>query len=97
MKWYNLISCFFLGVFLVNSIPHFFHGMSGDYYSTPFASPPFKGLSSPFLNIIWGLINLLLCLFLYIASKISITNKWTIIIFGIGFITMSSFAFLYKR
>jgi hypothetical protein len=49
------------------------------------------------LNIIWGLINLLLCLFLYIASKISITNKWTIIIFGIGFITMSSFAFLYKR
>lgn len=89
MKWYNFISCFFLGVFLVNSMPHFIHGISGEYFPTPFANPPGKGLSSPLINVIWGLINITVCIFLYMASKITTTNKWTIILFVIGFVAMS--------
>jgi hypothetical protein len=89
MKWYNFIACFFFGVFLVNSMPHFIHGISGDYFPTPFANPPGKGLSSPLLNVIWGLINMIICLLLYNASKISTTNKWSIILFVLGFVAMS--------
>ena len=89
MEWYNLLSCFFLGVFLVNSIPHFVHGISGDSFPTPFANPPGKGLSSPILNVIWGLINMTACIFLYRVSKITLTNKWAILLFILGFIAMS--------
>jgi hypothetical protein len=89
MKWYNFIACFFLGVFFVNSIPHFIHGISGDYFPTPFANPPGKGLSSPLLNVIWGFINIIVCLLLYKASKITLANKWTILLFAIGFAAMS--------
>lgn len=89
MKWYNFIACFFMGVFLVNSIPHFIHGISGDYFPTPFANPPGKGMSPPFLNVMWGLLNMSVCFLLYKASKISISNKWAIILFLIGFVAMS--------
>jgi len=58
MIWYKLIACFFTGVFFTNAVPHFVHGVSGDRFPTPFAKPPGRGLSSPFLNVIWALINL---------------------------------------
>ena len=99
MRWYNLVGCFFLGAFFVNSVPHFIHGISGDFFPTPFANPPGKGLSSPLLNVIWGLINMIVCLFLYNASMISTSNKWTIILFAVGFVAMSirlSFVFTKK-
>ena len=28
MKWYNYLSCFFAGVFLIHVIPHLIHGLS---------------------------------------------------------------------
>jgi hypothetical protein len=99
MKWYQYIACFFLGAFLVNSIPHFVHGISGDSFPTPFADPPGKGLSSPLLNVLWGLFNIIVSLLLYKASKITTKNKWAIILFAIGFIAMSinlSYAFINK-
>lgn len=89
MKWYNFIACFFMGMFLVNSLPHFIHGISGDFFPTPFANPPGKGLSSPQLNILWAFINMIICYLLFRASKISITNIWTIILFVLGFVVMS--------
>ncbi len=57
MKRNHLVSCFFAGVFLANSVPHFVHGVSGDPFPTPFADPPGKGLSSPTVNVAWGLGN----------------------------------------
>lgn len=89
MNWYNYIACFFTGVFFVNSLPHFIQGISGNKFPTPFAKPPGKGLSSPMLNVIWALINMSACFFVYLASKITITNKWTVIVFALGFIAMS--------
>jgi hypothetical protein len=38
-------------------VPHFVHGISGDRFPTPFAHPPGKGLSSPTVNVVWGLAN----------------------------------------
>ncbi len=49
---------FFGGLFLANFTPHFVAGVSGRAFHTPFARPPFRGLSSPAVNILWALFNL---------------------------------------
>ncbi len=89
MFWYNFISCFFAGVFLTNSIPHFVHGVSGDKFPTPFANPPGKGLSSPLINVLWALFNLIIGSLLIWCGKVSITNIWSIILFFLGISAMS--------
>jgi hypothetical protein len=52
------VACFFGGVFLANFVPHFVAGVSGRTFPSPFATPPFRGLSSPVVNVLWGLLNL---------------------------------------
>ena len=58
MPWLNVVAQFFGGVFLANFFPHFIAGMSGSRFYTPFATPPFRGLSSPVVNVIYALFNL---------------------------------------
>jgi hypothetical protein len=58
VSWYDFIACFFAGMFLANVVPHFVHGISGNRFPTPFAHPPGKGLSSPTVNVVWALCNL---------------------------------------
>src|ERR1700760_2979975 len=58
MHWYHFIGCFFGGVFLANTAPHFVQGISGNRFPTPFAHPPGKGLSSATVNVAWSLVNL---------------------------------------
>lgn len=58
MPWYNVAVLFLGGVFLANFVPHFVAGVSGRPFHSPFAKPPFRGLSSPTVNIFWGLFNL---------------------------------------
>ena len=58
MRWYHFISYFFGGVFLANSVPHLVNGISGHAFQSPFASPPGVGLSTPEVNVAWGLFNL---------------------------------------
>jgi len=99
MKWYNYISCFFAGAFLANVVPHFVHGISGDAFPTPFANPPGKGLSSPTVNVLWALFNLLVGYLLYRGGKISASNKMALVIFFIGIAVLSimcSYAFMDK-
>ena len=99
MKWYHYIACFFAGLFLTNVIPHFVHGISGDSFPTPFANPPGKGLSSPLINILWALFNLVIGYILLKVGKVSQTNKWSLLAFfaGVVFISISlSIAFAGK-
>lgn len=58
MPWYHLPAYFFGGAFFANFVPHFVSGVIGRTFPTPFASPPFRGLSSPRVNVLWGLFNL---------------------------------------
>lgn len=58
MSWSHYAGCFFGGVFLANALPHLIAGVSGHPLQTPFASPPFRGLSSPAVNVLWALVNL---------------------------------------
>ena len=60
MNWPEYVACFFAGAFLANVVPHFVHGISGDGFPTPFAKPPGKGLSSPTVNVVWALVNLVI-------------------------------------
>ena len=99
MRWYHYISCFFAGAFLANMVPHFVHGISGDSFPSPFATPPGKGLSSPTVNVIWGLVNLVIGYVLFRIGKISQEHKWNILFFFIGIVCMSimlSVAFIDK-
>ena len=58
MPWLTYLAYFFGGAFLVNAVPHFCNGVSGQPFPSPFASPPGKGLSSPVVNVLWGAVNL---------------------------------------
>jgi hypothetical protein len=58
MPWYIYIAYFFGGAFLVNAIPHFVSGVTGQKFPSPFAKPPGVGLSSPVVNVLWGAFNL---------------------------------------
>ena len=84
MYWYHYLSGFFAGVALANAIPHFVNGISGNYFPTPFAKPHGIGLSSPILNVIWGLFNLLIGYFLFCFGKISSQNKLSLLTCFLG-------------
>lgn len=71
MNWYDYIAAFFAGAFLANAVPHFVSGVCGDRFPSPFANPPGKGLSSPTVNVLWGLGNLAVGAILFRAGKIS--------------------------
>jgi hypothetical protein len=58
MPWHRVAAYFLGGMFLANFVPHFVAGVSGRRFHSPFAKPPFRGLSSPVVNILWGLFNL---------------------------------------
>jgi hypothetical protein len=90
MKWYNYVACFFAGAFLANVVPHFFHGISGDRFPTPFAHSPGRGLSSPTVNVIWAWINLVAGYLLFRVGKVSPENYPALIVFLAGIIAIST-------
>ena len=89
MKWYHYIICFFAGVFLANFVPHFVQGISGNSFPSQFSNPPGKGLSSPTLNVVWGIINLIIGYILLRVGKVTQNNKWNLLTFFIGVVIMS--------
>jgi uncharacterized membrane protein len=89
VSWYDYVACFFAGLFLTNVVPHFVSGISGDRLPTPFARPPGKGLSSPTVNVVWALINLVVGYILFRAGKLSNGDTSAIIVFFAGIVAIS--------
>ena len=89
MKWYDYIACFFAGMLLANVVPHFVHGISGDRFPTPFAHPPGKGLSSPTLNVVWALFNLVVGYILFRVGKVSSGGDLALLVFFAGILAIS--------
>ena len=56
--WYVSLLDFVGGLLVVNGVPHFVQGISGNPFPTPFGKPPGVGDSSPLTNVLWGLGNL---------------------------------------
>jgi hypothetical protein len=99
VHWYEYIACLFSGVFLVNAVPHFVNGISGDRFPTPFAQPPGKGLSSPTANVVWALLNLTVGYFLFRVGKVSSDDHLALVIFfaGVAVISMASSVIFAKK
>jgi hypothetical protein len=77
---------FFGGVFLANFTPHFVAGVSGRAFPTPFAKPPFKGLSSPAVNVLWSLFNLVVAyVLLVVAGGLELRRVTDVAIAAAGF------------
>jgi hypothetical protein len=89
VNWYDYIACFFAGAFLANAVPHFVHGISGDRFPTPFASPPGKGLSAPTVNVVWALLNLIVGYILFRIEKVSSGSYSGLVVFFAGITAVS--------
>ena len=86
MPWYCYVCAFFAGAFLANAAPHFVKGICGESFPTPFG----RGLSSPVVNVLWGLLNLIvgLCLF-YTGELHHHPHATTLILFFAGMLALS--------
>jgi hypothetical protein len=89
MIWYEYVACFFSGVFFANVVPHFVHGISGNRFPTPFAKPPGKGLSSPTVNVLWALFNLIIGYILFRVGKVSVEFDSARLVFFAGIAAIS--------
>jgi hypothetical protein len=76
MPWYVALAYFLGGAFLANAVPHLLTGLARRPFPTPFASPPFKGLSSPTVNIGWALGNLALAYLLLLRVRPIELRPW---------------------
>jgi hypothetical protein len=89
MQWYHYFSGFWAGMFLANFAPHFIKGTAGDPFPTPFSKPRGKGLSSPLVNLLWALFNLIIGYLLFRLGKVNADDNLSIIICFIGFTCIS--------
>ena len=92
MPWYDYIAAFFAGAFLTNVVPHFVTGVSGNPFPTPFAKPAGKGLSSPTVNVVWALFNLIVGYILLLVGKVSNGQLPTLVVFFAGIAAVSIMA-----
>jgi hypothetical protein len=83
------MASFFAGLFLANAVPHFVQGVSGNKFPTPFAKPPGRGLSSPMVNVIWALFNILVGYILLRIGQVSSDNTLSLVVFLIGVAAIS--------
>lgn len=99
MNWYEYVACFLAGVFLANFVPHFVHGISGDGFPTPFSRPRGFGPSSPTVNVVWALVNLVAGYLLFDAGHISSESIVRLVVFfaGIAVISLMSSVHFAKK
>jgi hypothetical protein len=89
MQWYHYFSGFWAGMFLANFVPHFIKGIAGDPLPTPFSKPPGKGLSSPLVNVLFALLNLVVGYLLFRFGKVSADDTLSVFICFVGFTCIS--------
>jgi hypothetical protein len=92
MFWYLYLAEFFAGAFLANAVPHFVHGISGDRFPTPFAKPPGRGLSSPTVNVVWGLLNVVVGYLLFRVGQVARGEALPLLLFFVGAAAISIFS-----
>jgi hypothetical protein len=89
-RWYHLVVYFFGGAFLTNAVPHLVSGVSGNPMQTPFASPPGEGLSSPTVNVLWGMFNLIAGYVLVVqVGRFELRRVKHAAVFGLGILVMA--------
>lgn len=101
-KWYQHLATFAAGFFLTNVVPHFVNGASGRPFPSPFAEPPGVGLSSPSINVMWALMNLVFGYLLLRFGKVRFGHRSSMLVFFAGIVLCSfmlseSFGQVYQR
>ena len=92
MLWFHFPAYFFAGAFFANFVPHFVSGVLGRTFPTPFASPPFRGPSSPRVNVLYGMCNLAVAYVLLLrVGEFDLRSALHAGAFGLGLATMSLF------
>jgi uncharacterized membrane protein len=89
MPWHHYVAAFFAGAFFANVVPHFVQGVSGNRFPTPFAHPPGRGLSSPTVNVLWALANLVVGYLLFRAGRIYGGSDAALLVFFAGIVAIS--------
>ena len=90
MPWYSYLAAFFAGAFLANAVPHFVKGVTGEPFPSPFAKPPGRGMSSPLVNTLWGLLNFIIGLVLFHIGRLHHhPHHLALILFLAGILIMS--------
>ena len=77
---------FLAGLFLWNGIPHLVKGITGQTHMTPF-----KRVSSPFLNVVYAFINLVISLFMLGLAGGTGGFVWP---WEVSFVGLNTWAFL---
>jgi len=86
-RWFHFLAFFWGGAFLVNAIPHFVMGVSGNPMQSPFASPPGEGLSSSTVNVLWGFANVAIGYLLTCrVGAFDLRRTRHAVVFGLGFL-----------
>jgi hypothetical protein len=99
MNW-HYVACLFAGMFLTNAVPHFVQGICGNRFPTPFAKPPGKGLSSPVVNVVWGLGNLVVGVMMFRVGRLVVWDRvgWSVFFVGVAALSiMCSANFAHKH
>ncbi len=74
----------------MNSVPHLINGVSGRSFPTPFASPPGRGLSPAWVNVLWGTFNLVIGYVLVCqVGEFSLRDARDVAVAGIGALVMA--------
>jgi hypothetical protein len=90
MRWYHYLAYFFGGAFLANTLPHLVNGVSGNAFQSPFASPPGVGLSSSWVNVLWGFFNLVVAYLLVCrVGSFNLRKTQHVAVLGAGFLIVS--------
>jgi hypothetical protein len=71
------IAHFFGAALVANALPHLMAGIAGKSLQSPFASPPFRGMSSPRVNVAWALANLALAYLLLVYIGPLDLHRWS--------------------
>ena len=90
MQWYVYLAFFLGGALFANALPHLIAGIAGQPFQSPFAAPPFIGLSSPTVNVAWALVNLAVAYLLLVrAGPLDLRNWSDAAACFVGFGTMA--------
>lgn len=95
MPWSIYIAHFLGAAFIANALPHLTAGIAGRPLPSPFASPPFRGMSSARVNVAWALANLALAYLLLIRIGPLDLHRWPDA--AVAFAGFSSMSFLCSR
>lgn len=83
-----IITLFFAGAMLCNSVPHLVAGLQGIPFPTPFAKPRGVGQSSALVNFLWGAVNLVLGLARLVSHPVTLGANLDCLMLALGALTL---------